>query len=356
VNIDLLEIKLFDIPPKLEAEVQNDRVLLKEELIGLLKDKFNMKNPDLVMILHFLVKFKFIRKSVKKNNIFYIVGETRDEKVENYEIEMKIMKMGMKRMIQKKEILADEVKNIIKHVKTIPNENLKKKLKLKCVAKAKIVNKLKKQILVIQTRINQSSNMQDDVNMMRLMKETALDPSQMDEVRDVLEDQMNMQKEMNDQQAQLQDILDMGQNQNNEDDVLNQMFNALDTMGEANEEFENIYNQSKIIASKKTEEIDTKVLDPKKNIKEEVKEDNTPEPLPKQKSENKIYGIDDVVQYHEQKHGKIEPEQKEIVYNQNRTLVFNSKKNGLRNEKPTGKSFGDYKKQKSMKEQVNNKN
>ena len=350
VNIDLLEAKLNEIPRKLEALVQSDRVLRKEELARLLESELNVREPDKSLLLHFLEKMRFIRRKRKRDLEVYIVGARRPDKIENYEIDMKATKMGKLRMEQKKHLLAEEVARLLKKAKTVKDEKAQKRLKMECVSKAKIVGKLKKQILILEQRIAQSSNLQDDVIMANLMRETELDTGELEEVTEVLAEQMNLQREIADQQSQLDHILNAGGR--NDQDCLDEMFNALDAGGEVSEEFEKVYQESEVRlrdSLKLPGEPPQKVMDPPE--KQGLARGTVGAPADEPESK-KIFGVEDVLKYHEQRHGKLQKETTEVVYENNRKLIFKSSRIGQEKERQAGQSFGEYKKQKSLLEQA----
>ena len=356
VDVDLLESKLAEIPEKLENFIKNQRVFREQEFKDLLREKFRIKNPDRKMIIYFLRKFNFVRKIVQNKKVFYIVGEKRNKKIENFEINQKVLAMGLAKMVQKQQSLKEEVKNLYKKTKTVREKNTIKALKMECVAKARVLKALQGKIMMIQNQIDLSNTAQDDVNMKNLIQETKIDTTVMEDAIETIREGVNIQQEIRDRQDELNNIIDT----NNDVDVdLEKMFNALDEDGEATENLDDIYDKS-VLKVKNTKDIvieeDQKIASNTKLKMELYSEPSTV----KKKEEIKIFNIEDVKDFHKEKYGEVidnddimyNPNEKEVIYNENKVLVFNNKKNGLKEVSKEGASYADFKKQITNREKV----
>ena len=350
IDIDLLESRLSEIPLQLENLIQNQRVFQEQEFKDFLSEKFEISNPDRKMIMHFLRKFNFVRRVKRHKRIFYIVGEKRDQKVENFEVDQKLLALGLAKMIQKEQTLKEEFKNLYKKAKTIKEKNRIKSIKIECIAKAKILNRLKGKITMIRNQIDLAQTAQDDVNMKNLIQETQIDPTILEDAVDTIQQGVTIQQEIRDQQQILGQVI----NQSNEDqeDIL-AMFNDLDGEGNITEDFEKNYKDSvmklEVSARKKVEQ------SPEFVNKSELKQDLYSEPSTVKKDKG-ILGIEDVKQFHQEKYGKLEENgEKQVLTSKNKLLIFNNKKNGLKEIPREGVTFAEFKKQSTIREKVNQK-
>ena len=349
VSVDILEMKLVQISEEIGKYIEDKRVFEKKEILGLLSERFQLTHPSKSLVLHFLRKFKFLRKIVRKEKTFYNIGDRKDANTEEHEVDLKLMEIGLGKMISKKDALVEEVKQLFKKAKSTEDKLSSKKLKMECVTKGKIVSKLKKQIALMESKVNQMASIKDDVEMMKVMKDTQLDPTQLETVTAELNNNLNIQREIREQQEQLSTILQSATEP--ADDMLDQMFNALDEQGVPDENFDRVYEESGMKIKKSSIEREGVVneFQSDRNLEQDLLESK--ETI--KSREKKIYGIDDVVRYQRQKTGHfIEEEALEVVDDQNRTLIFNNRQNGLRKEATSGKSYSEFKKQKSQEEEV----
>lgn len=312
----------------------------------LLEEKFGIQGSDRRLILYFLEKFKFIRKIKRGKNIFYIIGEKKNEKQENIEINVKVMEMGIMQMLQKKESLSDEIKETMKKIKDPVYKMKIKTLKMDCVAKARVVKSLKKKIILMQNRVDQSKSIMDDVGMADLMQDTNIDPSIYEDVQDVLQTGVDIQNEIKHYTNEISGILN---NATQVDDDLEKMFNTLDEEGETDNQLDELIENSKI-KLKNTNKGDSGVKIADFETDGKLQKDLLESDNKEKQDTNKILDINDVKKYHEEKYGQEVEENK--VMSKNRLLVFNSKENGLRKMEKTGASFREYQKEKDLKEKV----
>jgi hypothetical protein len=343
----MLESKLAELPPKLEAFLQNQRVLRRVELKDLLEEKFGIQGSDRRLILFFLEKFQFIRKIKRGKNVFYIIGEKKAEKEENIEINIKVMEMGIIQMIQKKETLTEEIKQNMDKIKDPSFQQKAKNLKMDCLAKARVVKSLKNKIILMQNRVTQSKNIKDDVGMADIMQKTNIDPTVYEEVQEVLQTGIDIQNEIRHHTNEISGILN---NATQMDEDLEKMFNTLDNEGETDDKLEEMIQKSKIklkdtnldVSGVKIEDFESE-----QKLKNDLLMSNV-----EKTDTNRVFDINDVKKYHEDKFGEaIEQNENKVLAN-DRLLVFNNKENGLRKMDKTGASFRDYQKEKNLEEKV----
>lgn len=355
VHLDLLEAKLAELPQKLEAFVQNQRVLKKNELYELLEERFSVKGSDKKLIMFFLQKFEFVRRVKREKHVFYIIGEKKNEKAEAVEMNVRIMEMGLQKLEQKKFSLGTQIKDLMRKVKSSTDKQAIRRMKMECVAKAKAVNSMKAKIILLQKRIDQSKSVMDDVKMMEIIEETQLDTGMLEEAKEIIQDGIDIQREIDLQTSEINQIVTQG-NEGQED--LEDIFNALGSEGETNANFDKILQQSKVKVRSKVREEVIKSGEKRKTELEVAGFATTPnlekELLESKESaaEKKIFGIEDIKRYQEANFGKQEEAGRNKVVSNERVLVFNGKQNGLRKVEQAGASFGEYQKKKQSREKA----
>lgn len=346
VHLDMLEAKLAEVPPKLEAFVQSQRVLKKKELSELLEEKFGVKGTDRKVMMHFLLKFQFVRRVKRDKNVFYIIGEKKSEKAEDVEINVRIMEMGLRRMETKQVALSQEVRSIKARVKGVREEREKKQLMMECVAKAKVVHSIKKKMLLLQNRIEQYKGVAEDIGMGRLIQGTPLDVDMLHEAREIIQDGVQIQQEIGQVTSSINMII--GQTQAKDED-LEQIYAAMGSDGEPNADFEDLLEKSGIkVTGPVREQRATREPLKEPQLAQFATDTNLERDLleSKDKMEEgpKILGIEDVKRYQQEKFGE-HTGREEVA--EGKVLVFNGGQNGLRREGPGGASFGEYKRQKA---------
>ena len=138
INIEHLEEKLIEVSSKLELLTEKRKVLRTIELENILKKELSIKGSDLIMIIYFLSFYQFIRKVKKQKNCFFIIGKKRSEQIEEFEINLLIMNLGMTRIMLRKTSLEQEIKNNLKEISKEQNKNKQKKIKMESIAKSKV--------------------------------------------------------------------------------------------------------------------------------------------------------------------------------------------------------------------------
>lgn len=284
----------------------------------LLQQKFNLYGHDFEAVLHFLLKFKFVRKVTRGKEILYMVGSKSKENMERFQVDEKYLEMQLERMKQQEALFKEQIKKLkpqfeaVKKASTALDKTRKQRIFMKIKKKIKDIKSLQQKMLFLTNRLEQFRNAQTDVEMKQILEETNKTLEGREDVVGVLQNAVDLNHEMNEGQEQITGLLgDLTEDNDdilkafNELDVEDVDFNQIDTTGIVSEQTQANMNQkneeNRIIEENQlpdSKELRNKLLNSPEKIKQ-----NGPDP-------SKIYNIKDVKNFAKKKYagfGEVEP-------------------------------------------------
>jgi hypothetical protein len=264
-----------------------------------LNEKCGLEGLEKCVVVFTLERLKFIVKTKWKKHTFYKIGIKAKDKESEFEIKEKIMQNGLAKLKNERNYLKQELMQIKEKLDVTSDENAKKLIKINFVQKSNSIKQLDGKILFMKNKIDQSKGIQNDVEMMEVIKETKIDTTVLERISETLQEGVEMEKEVNQTQNTISKLLEQDEDSKNE---IENMYVLLEQKGE-------VENQKTIVEETSLENEEEKDLH-NKNLKEEllfdkVKESNAKaeenEHSTKDKNgddNGKIIGINDVIEYH----------------------------------------------------------
>lgn len=338
VDLHLLQLYLEQIPLKLEEYAQCQRVYKKSELNEVLKEKFSIKNPDKSMLLYFLIKLKFLSKLSANGHVFYVLGTVASAKEKEYLVDLKMTELGREDMIQKKVDLMEEIKDSVIKIRQVTDASEIRAMKIDCIAKAGIVDRLSKHADIIEEKIKTLKAQGVPLN-----KENKNDLGNEAETWNVentileIENNLTMSKDIQEKKS----LIFENVKEEAKEGMIDHLFAELLKSKKKSLNVEKISGKSKDKVQSDEYSFGEKVIKSQQS-KNNREEKGTQKQKPKFSEDEELKNYTKEVN-----------ESKvicKVIYKNNRVLKFNHKQKGLRGENKTGKSFGDFQKQKLQNE------